>query len=392
MIEVDVRAPRSSTRPVAARLRVAAALLLPAAAACDSEAAQASEARPAPALPVLEGDVLRLTPAFAALIGLRTHAVAVVDVAPAVHATGVLEFDERRVTAVGSRIWGRVQAVHVVEGARVRAGDVLATLESAELGEAQAAIAAIAARARYAGSDERRQRQLLAEGIASRRAFELAAQAATVSRAELLAARHRVQALAGRGGAGALGRLALTAPIDGDVVDVDVFRGQAVEPSHTAFTLAERSPLWVRLAVFEGDVGHLRVGDPVEVVTQVDPAEVLGGTLAFISGAIDPVSRSAEVRVIVDNREGKLRAGQAVTARLRPGAAVKRGPGVPRSALVLVDGEPTVFVALDETTVAVRVVEPGVEGRDLVEVKRGLAVGERVVVDGVFALKSELFR
>ena len=85
--------------------RRVAVLLLTAAAACsDSEAAEMSATRPAPALPVFEGEVLRLTPEFVALIGMRTAVVAVTEVAPVIHVTGALEFDERRVAAVGSRI------------------------------------------------------------------------------------------------------------------------------------------------------------------------------------------------------------------------------------------------------------------------------------------------
>jgi cobalt-zinc-cadmium efflux system membrane fusion protein len=65
---------------------------------------------------------------------------------------------------------------------------------------------------------------------------------------------------------------------------------------------------------------------------------------------------------------------------------------VPRSAIVQVDGKPTVFVAIDDTGVVPKPIELGVQGADLVEVKSGLNEGDRVVLEGVFALKSELFR
>ena len=380
-----------SARPERARSRLAVAFLL--ASCSDSEAAAVSVARPpVPVLPVLEGEVLRLTPEFAALIGMRTQAIAVTEVAPELYVTGVLEFDELRVSAVGARISGRIREVQVIEGTRVGVGDVLATLESAELGTAQAQIAAIEARAKYASSHEKRERLLVDEGIASQRAYELATQASKISATELRAARQRVHALGGPQPDGVLGRMALTAPIAGDVVKVHVFRGQAVEPSYTAFMIADRTTLWVRLAVFEGEVAKIRVGDRVEIATETAPNEVIAGSIAFISSYIDPATLSVEVRVIVPNEAGKLRVGQAVTARLRPGAAVKQVLGVPRAALVLIDGKPIVFVAVDDTDVIPRTVELGAESRDLVEIKRGLVAGDRVVVEGVFALKSELFR
>ncbi len=370
--------------------------LSPGLAGCsDSEAAAADDkAKPAaaPELPYFDEGVIRLPAAFAERIGLKTIAASSTEIAPVLHVTGVLEFDEQRIAAVGSRISGRVQQVKVIEGTKVKAGDVLATMESAELGKAQAEIFSVAARAQVAGSDAARKQKLLAEGIASQRSVELASSETSITAAELRAAKQRVQALGGSTGKGSLGVMSLTSPIDGDVVKVHVFRGQAVEPSYTAFTIADRNSLWVRLSVFEGEVGNIRVGDSVEISSQVASDEVLKGTVTFISTFLDPITRSAEVRVVVPNEAGKLRVGQAVNANIRPSAAKKLAIGVPRSAIVQVDGKPTVFVAVDETGVVPRAVELGVQGSELVEIKSGLAAGDKVVTEGVFALKSELFR
>lgn len=371
------------------------ALLLPSlllTACSDSSASEATPAPP-PELPYFDNGVIRLPAAFAERIGFRSETIATREIAPVVHVTGVLEFDEQRIAAVGSRISGRVKEVSVIEGTKVKAGDVLASLDSAELGKAQSDISAIQARATFARMDEARKEELLKQGITSKRALELARQESSVADAELRAAMQRVQALGGGGKGKNLGVTAFVSPIEGDVVKVHVFRGQAVEPSYTAFTIADRSTLWVRLSVFEGDVGNIRVDDTVEVSSQVHPENVLTGKVTYISTVLDPVTRSAEVRVIVPNEAGTLRVGQAVNARIRPSAATKRGLAVPRGALTLVDGKPTVFVAVDDSSIVPKPVELGIQGADIVEVKSGLAEGDRVVVgEGVFALKSELFR
>ena len=358
----------------------------------DSAASPNDQPAAAPELPYFDNGVVRLPPAFAARIGLKTQVAAVTDISPVVHVTGVLEFDEQLIAAVGSRISGRVKEVRVIEGTRVKPGDTLATMESAELGKAQAEIFSVKARAQYAGTDQERKKKLLAEGIASQRSLELASQESLVTSAELRAAKQRVQALGGSDNSKSLGVMALTSPIHGDVVKVHVFRGQAVEPSYTAFTIADRRSLWVRLSVFEGEVDKVRVGDTVELSAQVSVDEVLTGTVTYISSVLDPVTRSAEVRVIVPNEKGRLRVGQAVNARIRPSAASKRALAVPRATIVQVDGKPTVFVAVDDTGVVPRPVELGVQGADLVEIVSGLHEGDKVVIEGVFALKSELFR
>ena len=367
-------------------------LLLFVGACSDSEASPADKPAAAPELPYFEDGVVRLPAAFAERIGIKTQVAAVTEIAPVVYVTGVLEFDEQLIAAVGSRISGRVKEVRVIEGTKVKPGDTLATLESAELGKAQAEIFSVKARAQYAGTDEARKKKLLEEGIASQRSLELASQESLITGAELRAAKQRVQALGGSDSGKALGVMALTSPIAGDVVKVHVFRGQAVEPSYTAFTIADRSSLWVRLSVFEGEVGNVRVGDTVELSAQVSADEVLTGKVTFISTVLDPVTRSAEVHVIVPNETGRLRVGQAVNARIRPSAASKRALAVPRNTIVQVDGKPTVFVAIDATGVVPRPVELGVQGADLVEITSGIAEGDKIVTDGVFALKSELFR
>lgn len=351
-------------------------------------------------VPTFEDGVVRFSERFGERIGLKTEVAEVRELTPALHVTGILEFDQKRIAAVGSRISGRVTDVHVVEGAVVEAGDILASLESAELGSAQADIMAVRARALAAEANEARKQQLVKEGIASRRSAEVAEREADVADAELIAARQRVQALIGSDLAAAtkakgrskLGLLPLRAPIGGSVVGVSVFRGQAVEPSHTAFTIADPSQLWVRLAVFEGELQALHEGDRVEIESQADSSVRLEGTVVYVSPILDPVSLSAEVRVIVPNPDRKLRAGQAVGARIFTSGGRREVLSVPRGAVVQVDGKPTVFAVVGERAVMPKPVTLGGAGVDRVEILDGLERGEEVVVDGVFALKSELFR
>lgn len=343
-------------------------------------------------VPTYDEGVIRFSPAFAEQMGLKIETATNREIQPLVFVTGTLELNELRIAAVGSRIQARVRQVHVVEGTQVEVGDPLASLESADLGEAQAEILAIRARARVADTDETRKRALMAQGIASKRAAELASQESSIADAELMAARQRVKALGGSVDGKNLGLLTLTAPIAGEVIAVHVFRGQAVEPSHTAFTIADPSQLWVRLAVFEGELQALHEGDRVEIESQADSSVRLEGTVVYVSPILDPVSLSAEVRVIVPNPDRKLRAGQAVGARIFTSGGRREVLSVPRGAVVQVDGKPTVFAVVGERAVMPKPVTLGGAGVDRVEILDGLERGEEVVVDGVFALKSELFR
>jgi len=99
------------------------------------------------------------------------------------------------------------------------------------------------------------------------------------------------------------------------------------------------------------------------------------------------------VRIEIDNKNGRLRAGQAVNARIHASARGEQvSTLVPTSAITFVDGKPTVFVSTGDGAVRVASVETGSTDGAQTEVKSGVNPGEDVVSEGVFALKSELFR
>lgn len=360
---------------------------------CQSESRGSpplADEQPKSGTPYVEDGVIVVPEQFAEVVGLEFSEVNTASLEPTIEVVGTIGFDEKKVAAVGSRIDGRVYEVSVSEGDLVKAGDVLGHLESAELGTAQADVLGAQAKFDAAAAQEKRRKNLEAEGVSSRRMVEEAIAEATISKAELMAARQRVEAL-GDSRSGKLGVAAIRTPIDGQVITVDVYRGQAVAMSDDMFTIADLSSVWVNLAVFEDDLAGLSEGDPVKLRTTTGEIEMTG-QIARVGSIIDPESRSARVRVIVDNSAGTLRIGQSISAQIRTRGETKKALSVPHAAVVRVDGEATVFVEVGEGRVEVRKVELGASTGELQEVVSGLEPGERVATTGVFALKSELFR
>ena len=348
-----------------------------------------------PDLPRVEGRAIVFSPAFAARAGVETAAVERGRLTPVVQVVGTVTFDSSHVSAAGTRIRGFVTKVHKVEGDPVAKGEVLAELESTELGHAQAQLVAMGAKKAAAERHARRAADLLASNLTTAREAEVAGADLEEQRAMHGAAVHQVQALGGSS-AGRLGTYLVRAPIGGTVVTRSVAAGQSVESDLVAFRVADLDHLWIELSVFEREIGSIRVGDVVEIVPSGDAVAKLSGEVAHVGEVIDPSRRTGEVRVKVDNvRVGGsrvLRPGQSVVARLRPGALERVATTVPDSALTYVDGRPTVFVSEADGRVTVREVELGRTDGLRQEVIGGLTVGQRVVSRGVFALKSELFR
>lgn len=341
-------------------------------------------------VPKIDGKWIRFSPEFAKRSGIEMAPAELASIQPVISVTGTAAFDPESVAAIGSRISGRVRRVFKYPGDAVKRHEVLAELESAELGQAQAAVLGARAHVEAASANEVREKQLAEARVSSQRDYELANATAKAARAELHAAEQKVRALGGATGA-EIGVLPLTSPIDGKVVELHVSRGQSVEPSHTAFKVADIRMLWIELAVFERELGHVRSRDEVEISPQTNLQMVLKGKVAHVGDVIDSETRSAPVRVEIDNREEKLRPGQSVIAKIHTQTAPV-ALLLPREAVTTVDGKPTVFVAHDDTSVEVRTVVVGARDGARTEIKQGVEAGERVVVKGVFALKSEVFR
>ena len=339
-------------------------------------------------VPRLDGKWIRFSSDFAKRSNIVLAPCSEGTLAPIVSVTGTVAFDPQRVAAIGSRIAGRVRRIAKQAGDAVEAGEVVAEIESADVGSAQAAVTAARAKVDAAAANETRQKGLAEQGAATTREMELAHEAATVARADLAAAEQRLKAM---GTALGTGVVVLTSPIAGKIVEVGASRGQYVEPTFTVARVTNIDNLWIELAVFERELLHVHDNDAVEISPQSNQSVVRKGHVAHVGDVIDKDTRSAPVRVVVEN-DGSLRPGQSVLAKIHTVHTTAKELLVPIDAVATVDGKPTIFVAHDETSVEPRSVVLGPRDSQHVVVSQGLTLGDRIVVTGVFALKSEVFR
>jgi cobalt-zinc-cadmium efflux system membrane fusion protein len=301
---------------------------------------------------------------------------------------------------VGPLVAGRVSRLIAGVGDRVKRGEVIAEIESAEVGQVRADLLAAKARLAAAEANLRRESELADKKISSERERELAQAQWTTERAGVRAATLRLRAIGlgqndvdeipreGRGGG-----VPMRAPIGGTIIERKVTLGQAVERATDAFTIADTSLLWVTLDLYEKDLFRVSVGQNVELATESRPGETFHGRVAFIVPVIDPATRTAKVRLEFDNPKGLLQSGQLVTARIlaQPSRGAAEVLAVPRSAVQQVEGKTVVFVETG-TGFERRDVLTGNSGGDRIEIRRGLSDGERIATRGAFLLKSELLR
>lgn len=358
----------------------------------------APQAAPPSDVPRMEKGQIHFSEAFRKRVGIHAAPVASAPLTPTVAAVGMVTFDPRYTARVGTRLRGVVSTLQAYEGAEVKKGALLAEINSPELGEAQAQVLMLRAQGKAADRHAERESALMAQALSTARQTEEAIAEKSRYDSMLRAAEQRVAALAGgprpTRESDMLGVHTLTAPIDGTIVERNITPGELVEGDRMAFLISRLEHLWVELDVFEHNLSSIRVGDPVELSPlSGTKADHISGRVAQVGAIIDPSTRSAHIRIEIDNTGRKLRPGQTVDAIIDAASAVtQRALLVPISAVTYVDGQPTVFVSTGPHSVVPTAVELGDTNGEERQILKGLKEGQEVVTKGVFELKSELFR
>jgi cobalt-zinc-cadmium efflux system membrane fusion protein len=302
---------------------------------------------------------------------------------------GELRVNEDAYAEVGSPVPARAVRVLATPGQVVRRGQILAELQSLELGKSRGDYQEAQARVELARKALERKRSLAQERIAPQREVQEAEAELKTAEATLRAARSALQALGAPAAAGDDGsRFALRAPISGTVIDRSVVRGQVTEPAQTLFKVGDLSLLWLTAHASERDAVRVRRGSQARVAIPALPGVSLTGRVAMVGSQVEVSSRTIPIRIEIANRAGVLRPGMSATVWLPVGEG---SPviAIPISALQRLDEKWCVFVPRAEGVFEVRSVG---RGRDLggeVEILSGLEVGETVVVEGAFLLKAE---
>ncbi len=342
---------------------------------------------------------IHLASELAERAGIRVVPVEESPIAIGTDVVGTIALDPAGVSDVGGPVVARIARYFVEHGDHVEAGAPLVRLETAELGNAVAEWLAARAELEAASARASRARGLASQQLTTASNREQAEADASAFAARMRGAEHRLLAMGLT--RGELQRIAngdtvdaitLRAPIAGEVIERTAMLGEVVEPSDSILRIAQLGTVWVLLDVYERDLASIHDGDQVEVRTDGAHGSIIRGVVEHIDPIVDPSTHTGRVRVSIENENNRFRPGQYVYARLARDREHHRGILVPRTAVLQIGGEPASFVAMGNEEYDVRPLRLGTTLGDFVEVEAGLAVGDELVVDGAFALKSELQR
>jgi cobalt-zinc-cadmium efflux system membrane fusion protein len=333
-------------------------------------------------------DVLRIDRNMLRDLRVTTRAAESRPAGDSVTALGELRVNEDAYAEVGSSLPARIDKVLVAPGDRVKAGQALAELDSPEIGRARAQLTASNARLEVARKAEARRSALAGDRIVSQRELEATRAELVEAEAEQSAAQQALAALGSARGSGS--RFVLSTPIAGTVIERRALRGRMAGGEEPLFVIGDLQRLWLVVHAFERDALRMRVGSTARVTFPALPGRAFEGTVTRLSSQVDPISRTLDVRIEVDNPGGELRPGMSGSAVVPLGDARGAVVAVPVEALQRLEQGWCVFLPRQEP--GEFEVRPVGRGRELgaeVEVVSGLRAGEPVVVDGAFLLKAE---
>jgi cobalt-zinc-cadmium efflux system membrane fusion protein len=377
---------------------------------CQSTTAEApasTAAEPA-AVPTASG-VVFLDDTARSRAGITVEPVRRITRADAVDAPGIVALNETRTARIGSLTDGIVVDVNVQLGDRVRRGQQLASLHSHAVHDAWAGYRRAKAderrlvtELRYASDALARAERLIADRAISQQELQraqanqvAAEEALDMGRTEVRRAEEELEHLGITNGDDPTGesgeQIPIRSPFAGVVLERLVTQGTAVNPGTLLFVVSDLSTIWVLAELDEAHLAGAQAGRAATIRVAAYPNDVFTGKVTYVGETVNPKTRRVTIRCEVPNADGRLKPEMYTTVQV--GESDPRSIlAVPSSAPQTVNGQATLFVSDAQQRFRATPVELGADRDGLVEVRRGVQEGDRVVTSGSFIVKSELLK
>ena len=324
-------------------------------------------------VPVYEGEDtasgLRVSPGMLQASGVQTETAAVRALVRDIRASATVMLDERRVYSVTARTMGYAERLDVnYTGQSVSLGQPLFEFYSPDLVAAQTEYLQAFQDSAGIGASELRQsarQRLLNWGFNE----------------------EQVRALEQRGAPEQA--VTIHSPAAGTVTEKMIVAGQTVEPGMMLYKIVDFSRVWVVGAIYQQDVGVVRVGQKADVELDYYPGERFAGTLTYVAPEMDMDSRTLAVRLELANTpDVKVKPGMNATITIHA-ALDRRAVTVPEQAVIRTGLRTLVVIARPGGRFEPRAIVVGQTAAGHTEIVQGVRAGEVVVVSAQFLIDSE---
>ncbi|MBF0381683.1 MAG: efflux RND transporter periplasmic adaptor subunit [Magnetococcales bacterium] len=296
-------------------------------------------------------------------MGVRYGHAEMADFGRRIRSFGMIMENERSQSVVSSRVAGWVETLHIkAVGDTVKQGMVLYRIFSPDL---------IAAQRDYLSA--------LKGNVKGRIK-------STALRLEALGVDKRVRRLLQNKGA-LIEKVPFYAADSGLISRLDIRQGTYIKPGQNIATIQDYSTVWINASIAEKDLTRLLIDTPVRVILPHLPGEEIVAIIDYIHPTIDAASRTGTVRLVLDNKEGKLRPGAYADVIFEVG--LSRRLSLPTEAILKSAHGSHIIVALGNGRFQPRSVRIGLSSGGFSEILQGVDTKDRVVLSGQFMIDSE---
>jgi cobalt-zinc-cadmium efflux system membrane fusion protein len=298
---------------------------------------------------------------------------------------------------VGYTYPGRLIKLHAVLGQWVKKGAPLATLECEEVGNTKSEYLKAFSERLLAQQNYDREERLFTKEIGAKKDFleaktqlEIAVSSLEAAEKKLLVmgfSKARVDEFTGSKNISPY--VVVGAPIDGKVVQIDAVLGAMIEPTTEIMVILNPTYLCIDAEIYEKDLAKIKTGQEVQITVPAYPAETFIGKIYYIGDIVHPETRTITVRTRASNKDFKLKPGMFADITILVEQREK-AITVPSEA-VLDDLDQKIIFVQEDGSFICKTVEVGAAFNGYIEIKKGLELGEAVVVEGNYQLKSKLY-
>ncbi len=339
--------------------------------------------------------VIALSAEQIAAAGIKVAAIGPGKLAREVSVPGKIVAAADRMAQIVPKVGGTVTEAKKNLGDTVVKGEVLALIESREMAESVADYLAAKRAEELARTTFNREKGLWEKKITAEQDYLTAKNVHQEAKIRLDLMHQKLQALGhdkkmiktyeSAGAADKLRFHELRSPLPGRVIARELTLGEYVDATHSAYTVADLSLVWVETAIAPGDLPFVKEGQTANVAGSGGKTD---GKLIFVSPAIDPETRAAKAIIELENADGKWRPGEFANASIAT-SAQETDLIVPKEAIQTIEGKPVLFVR-SAKGFEKRDVMTGREDSRHIEIVSGVTFGEPVAVTSTFTLKAEL--
>ncbi len=318
-----------------------------------------------------------LSPTQMVMANVATTEVTVMSFNKEINAVGIVQYDQARQAKVTAWVAGRIDRLNVnTVGAYVSRGKPVAEIYSPDLVSAQQEyLLALKSREQFKNSPIQSISQG-GEGLVS----------SARQRLKLMGVKDEQIAALVKAGEPNI-KLPIYTPLSGIVIEKIVQQGQYVNVGDPLFNIADLSTVWVEVEVYENEFPNIKIGQPVDILSQSYPGKIFRGRVAFIYPFLDPKTRTVKVRVEIANSDLRLKPDMFVNAKVKVplGSSIV----VPVSAVMDTGQRQVVWVEMKPGMFEPRDVKVGVSEGDNIQILSGLKAGEKVASSGGYLIDSE---